>query len=702
MEIGEPANVGAGGAAPAAAPPAPPKKYRLQLRLGDVDMMFPAIGANTHTDDGVRKRLQSIGFLYENISSANIAQRAEDAWAHFKKIIGISSNSAAVRELRRRVRQVIVDYGSLPSKGHFRKVRFPGTYCVTDAHYRPPPDFFGNPQNAGAISYHYQQETTVWNDNLSLGAIPIIARVYVKEPHKPWKRAPGVHVRLMFDDPAVLPAKHSANISALRTATLSVVGPPAVPLTGSPDLYIQNEKARNPPTGDHLVDNAHTSVGGKRGNPIVGNARTNLLESANARVGFHDTLHFTPATASGSEAIAETNANGEGAVVFMPAWTGGDRYKLKAILQEDASVTAETGTMVIWRVLRFSKYLRWKYPSGATAAQRARCNGQLSSFNMRTIGSEYNKAWHDVVKELEAQSPQTLSLAQWRAAMTYAIANAQANAVWPWTQPYDLNALFPTTKTFVPYTVIAGDTVQTIAAFYTLPSWRAVWFHNKNHALRKLRHRENNIQAGDILQIPVGGPHTGLMNFLNQDLYDLVTQPPNGTGAFLPANGDANYWSNMSNIFFAMISEFIRYFSKDAISGLVIVQAPGMDALYVDQPPGLPGNVAPFGGNSGWGTERRGCYVVFGKAAYTDPGHWMPYDHTRNCLHETGHVLYGVHQYTSTPNFATDTGTTFDEHDYHDLCIMGYEACAGDQCGRCLLNRAGWNVRAMPANNPGP
>jgi hypothetical protein len=65
-------------------------------------------------------------------------------------------------------------------------------------------------------------------------------------------------------------------------------------------------------------------------------------------------------------------------------------------------------------------------------------------------------------------------------------------------------------------------------------------------------------------------------------------------------------------------------------------------------------------------------------------------------------VLYGVHQYTSAANFATMTGSVFDEHDYHDLCIMGYMACAGDFCGRCVLNRAGWNPRAFPANNPGP
>src|SRR5205823_1059745 len=126
---------------------------------------------------------QAIGFLYENLTSANIGQRAQDAWAHYKSVVHLSNDARATAELVRRVRTVIVDYGSLPPKDKFRKMRFPGTYCVTNAHYAPPPDFFGHPENAGAISYHYQQEQTVWNDNVSLGAIPIIARVYVKEPH---------------------------------------------------------------------------------------------------------------------------------------------------------------------------------------------------------------------------------------------------------------------------------------------------------------------------------------------------------------------------------------------------------------------------------------------------------------------------------------------------------------------------------------
>ncbi|MCC6552274.1 MAG: hypothetical protein IT372_04530 [Polyangiaceae bacterium] len=695
MQVGEPANAGAGGGG---GPPAPANqtRYRLRLRLGDVDEMFPAIGANDDTDAGVRRRLQAIGFLYENLTSPNIATKAADAWAHFKSIIGTRNNAAAVRELRHRVRTVIVDHGTLPARGRFRKVRVPGAYCVTDDHYNLPNNFFGAPENAGATSFRHQQERAVWTDNPSLGAIPIVARVYIKEGRKPWKRAPGVHVQFQLVDPEDPPAAHRPPALRNTTVNLTAVAPPTA-MTGNPDTYVTTEKARNPPTGDHLVDNAHQSVGGKRGNAVTGtDPLQNILEVTNTRVGFHDVHSYSAAVASGNDAVAETNADGEGAVILMPAWTGGDRYRLKAFLQEDNSVEQEIGTLLVWRILRFSHYVRWNYPSGTTSAQRTRCEGKLLTFRMSDIAREYRRAWLDVIREAKAQTPQSLSTRKWRDMMTF----ATGRAAQPASQVYDYATLFPLRRIYGQHTCVAGDTAQSIATQYDIPDWRTIWYNRRNTALRNRRGNPNALQAGDVVQVPVGGPNPGIMNYLSQAQYDLITQPPGGPGAVLSAAGDANYWSNMSDIFFNMIAEIVHYFSKDAISGLTIIQAPGMDALYVNNVPGLPATF-PWG-NSGWGTSRRGCFVIFGKAAYTGAGHWMPYDHTCNALHETGHVLYGVHQYTQTPNFGTMTGSVFDEHDYHDLCIMGYMSCAGDFCGRCSLNRAGWNPRAFPANSPGP
>ena len=120
----------------------------------------------------------------------------------------------------------------------------------------------------------------------------------------------------------------------------------------------------------------------------------------------------------------------------------------------------------------------------------------------------------------------------------------------------------------------------------------------------------------------------------------------------------------------------------------------------------------PSSGNwlrSGWGGMRRGCYIAFGTTVYTNPS--FPYDHNSNCMHESGHTMYCPHQYTDGAQVNVGPGGSsgggFDEHDYHDLCVMGYmsrrtTAGQADFCGRCVLLFAGYDTHAMPANSPGP
>jgi hypothetical protein len=154
----------------------------------------------------------------------------------------------------------------------------------------------------------------------------------------------------------------------------------------------------------------------------------------------------------------------------------------------------------------------------------------------------------------------------------------------------------------------------------------------------------------------------------------------------------------METLFHWVDFQMMQWFTKNAISGVTVIQTPAMCSLSLD--PNAPRN-GPWM-NSGWGTSKRGCYVIFGQNAYTGPTAGMPYDHNRNTMHETGHVLFGVHQYTDAAEVNAKTGWIYDEHDYHDLCIMGYMRCSGGFCGRCTLNHGGWNTRAMKANNPGP
>ncbi|HEY0077395.1 MAG TPA: hypothetical protein VGB73_02035 [Pyrinomonadaceae bacterium] len=654
-------------------PVLPVKKpeFQIKLELGDIDSLFPAIAAQTHTDAGVRQRLQAIGFLYEPLNSANIAQIAQDAWAHFKTVINQNDDAQAVARLQEMVKEIIVDQNKLPAADQFSRIRFPGTHCVTIAHDNA--NFFGNPAAAGAQSYHYRQETDIWTNNTSIGLIPIVAKVEIKQPDGTITPAPaGVKVHFQLITPGNPPAGPPTSPPVLRTATtsstLSRTNPqPQVNMTGSPSLYVTNERARNPVVAnDPQVDNAHQTVGGKRGNTVAGTDRfRNVLEITTAHAGFHDKFSFNTAAASTHpNAVAvDTNAKGESALILMPARTGGDRYKIRAFLDpangkasdgtEAHAVKDETGTFVVWRILRFSKYMRWDYPAGTTDAQKSACRGNLNDFDVAGIfAEEFGKAWMDVTVEPLGGAPQLITQAEWASALQFAKARANPTT----TQRYDLNALLP-----------------------------------------------DNAGGG------ANNPSPGLMNFVAPAAYDAAAKGPPPPGGWLSATADPNFWANMSRIFHAVKDEIMQFFTRNAISGVTIIQSPVMASYSVAGPAGVPPRPALPWRNSGWGTSRRGCYVVFGHLSYVgDPAAvppvnpTMPYDHHRNSLHEVGHVLYGVHQYTDVAQVNVTTGGVIDEHDYHDLCVMGYMICSGGFCGRCVLNQAGWNTRAFPANNPGP
>lgn len=71
---------------------------------------------------------------------------------------------------------------------------------------------------------------------------------------------------------------------------------------------------------------------------------------------------FAVATSAGGRprhaVRARTNADGEAGVLFLPSRTGGDRYRIATFLETDHRVRAETGTLVVWRSVRLSRYLR--------------------------------------------------------------------------------------------------------------------------------------------------------------------------------------------------------------------------------------------------------------------------------------------------------------------------------------------------------
>lgn len=630
-------------------PPYPPMQVSLQY--GQVDKLFPTIAANTHTDPGIRARLQAIGFLYEALDGPSIATIASAAWDHFRDVFSQPTEAGAAAHLKSLVESTILDGNALPAPGAFKKVRLPGTYCITPANG----DAFFNSPGAGAHSYRHFEETRIWTANPALGLIPIEAKVEARRNGRLSPAPAGVKVHFQLIPPDAVPATEAAPAPRATSVTGSVNSGSTFNMTGHPNQYVTTEKARNPGAApDPQAQNAHNSVGGKRGNAAAGaDHLVNVWETGTQHGDFHSgapALNTGVASSHANAVMVETNAAGFADGILMPSWVGGDCYKVRAFLDpvcmnasngtEGFAVKAETGTMVVWRILRFSRYLRWDYPAGVATAPTM---GPLPTFDISGfIASEYKKSWMDVTVEPAATAPRAITEAEWRAGMRAAKAAVQARIASgsvTLTQPYNIAALF----------------------------------------------REVNQTAA-------------IENVLSRAQYDaaIPTFPPR-PGGWQTATGDASYRNNMAVLFHAIREEFLEHFTKNALSGVTIFQSPVISTLFFD--PATPGG--PYD-NSGWGDNRRGCWVLFGQNAYTGPTAGMPYDHNANALHETGHVLYGVHQYTRAAQVNSSTGGNFDEHDYHDLCIMGYMRCQADFCGRCLLNHAGWDTRPMPANSPGP
>ncbi len=629
-------------------------KLRVKLELGDIDKLFAEIKKEEISDKGVRQRLQAIGFFYASLKEKGVKTLAADAWEHFKQEHNHASDAAAVADLKAKVKSVIVDQGAIPAKGAFKKLRVPGTWCVTPA---LGDTFFGS----SADGHRYREEKRVWDRNPGLGRVPVLAKV--EALRKGWKPAGGQKVHFKLVEPDPLPAAESAE--PLRSTTFTSVmnnaapPPPTVTfaMTGHPQSYVDAIKALDPVVAnDPQVDNAHRNRGGKRGNPAVGSDRAkNVLERDVRHKTFHDELDLKVGRASrhANAVRVETNDKGEAAAILMPAWTGGDRYRLMAFVDpvgpqasdgtEDFAVKEETGTFAVWRILRVSKYLRWDYPATATAVQQTRCGGALGAFDFAgDITTEFKRAWFDVTLERDAATRHDITQAEWLSAIQWAKSRARPST----SRRYDLATL--------------------------LPESGSGGLNNDN---------------------------PGVLNFLTQAQYDAApksTPAPLGGWPSTPANANT-YWNDMGEIFHALKDEFVHFFSKNAVSGVVVLQAPTVSSHRPDAHPGMPGT--PFT-NSGWGTAYRACWVIFGQNVYTGPN--FPYDHTRNCLHEVGHVLFGVHQYTRTTQVNVSTGSPFDAHDYHDLCIMGYMRCDGGFCGRCVLNRAGWDTSKTAPNSPGP
>ena len=212
---------------------------------------------------------------------------------------------------------------------------------------------------------------------------------------------------------------------------------PANPPTKGPakflhDTYDAADTAEND-ADNPQHPNGRSIYGGKRGIPVEGEddgsgLKPGVFEVDISREGLHkkrDDDHpdygtLPPATAVPDDikaehthaVVAKTNEKGYAGVVFMPSRLGGDTYRLRAYVGPESvgfdgstadGPVVETGTMTVWRNIRFCGYFRHKppeQPGGASAASNAVKGVFSNTFNpphpapkaVRT----FNEAWQYV------------------------------------------------------------------------------------------------------------------------------------------------------------------------------------------------------------------------------------------------------------------------------------------------------------------
>jgi hypothetical protein len=652
-------------------------ELRISLRLGRFNDLCPDA---VSTPRGRQQRLQLLGYLYEPFNSPNLASALNTVFQWYTGELGRTE-----ADLEAELESGIVENGRLPAPGEFAKVFFPGGFCINANNLN---EALGSPTGhpAGTRHVKFRTEQAVWDNNELLGCIPLIATVERRsQDDLQWRPVEGAVVHLQLLPPDDLPDDQKP--PPMRSTNLTPA-PPSPP--SNPDTYVTTRIA-NPPgvtavANDPQVDNCHRNFGGKRGfgnvsdGSDVAHAGRERIFKISAQPGFH-TAHptrplehaeynvpqqVTPAGTQHAHSVkATTNAEGEAGFIFTPSRIGGDRYKLRAYvgpptLPSDGTdiraVSVDTGTFVVWRRIRFAKYLVWDYPSGytqpsgpppptdtSTWTRRQELDFRvrnMGSINLNNVAFEFQKAYCHVTVETTAART-LITSAQWTAARNHAVAN------------------FATVATFIANVANLPTNIDLNAMFPATP------FTDNPSIFR---------------------------------VADRATYNANKGSAF-PTMSAAVYNNSVGNLVRGFLNAFMHFFTRDALP-FVVIQSPFGDSITFNgvDPTGGGGAFTRYITTSGEATCCRGCYLWWGSAFYNVFAYPGGVDH--NTVHEAGHCHFGAHQFTGRDSSGAPAGAAamLPDHDQHDFCVMGYLQCQGDFCGRCLLKLRGWDALAVPAN----
>jgi hypothetical protein len=607
----------------------------MTLVLGD----FDSLCAPKTEKLGRQQRLQMVGAFMEPLDSKAVDARFEAAFRHYAKQLSDPPAGEEVAQdalVAATQSEIVVLDGAkpgasseLPKDGSFAKIRLPGGFAIDSER---PLDF------PVPHSYRFDAEKRFFDANPLLAAIPVVARVEQrKSSGDDWEAAPAelqVHFQLVPPDP--LPAGSAVAAAPARSETIVKAGK-------GPKDYIDKQLAANPEqAGDPQADNCVVDRGGKR-NPGAGKVEDYFETSA--RKGFaSDRPDPFPVAARSSHplaVVAATNAKGEAGVIFRPSRQGGDRFKLRAFLDpvgpggassdgtEEKAIRIDSGTLVVWRTLRVSGYHQFDYPTGISAADKKDAGGALDDIQFDELAKAYSRAYLElVVERTGAKEHHRIGDAFWVKAINYARNHAPAQPHGV-SKRYDVRAMFP----------------------------------NVNATASLIRMRmPGDYDANKGVGFDVAPTTKSIRNRDWQGLLD------------------------------GLLTVLMRYFTDNAVPGLVILQAPSGDSITQAFPKAELTT-------SGVAVVTRGCYLFYGSQSYKKD---MPYNLNSNALHEMGHCLFLPHQWTEKDAKGAVSEGVPSEHDYKDYCIMSYQKNTQnftDYCGRCNLKLRGWDTSKIPKNN---
>lgn len=340
-------------------------EFRIFLRLGEIERLFASTRISMK---GRAARLQVLGLFYFPLRSTDADRAFPTTWSWVKeRVFGVKSDEEADDRIQRALLERVVGPAwapfrstkdgpllpNLPPAGEFAKIRIPGGYTHRSNDSKSP---FGYGRDI------FDAERVILKDNPVLGKIPLIARVERRVGNEPWEPAPNVPVYFQF-----LPPDPLANFDPSQPPGKQYGRPSATP---GVENNLQSEETIFDDLDDPQRGNCHKVFDGKRGYGKLGDATdvAGVLFEMKEVPGFpFPPPRLSPDLQHAHAVEAKTNESGEAGVLFLPSRLGGDRYKFRAHRgtlrlkddgTEDDAVRVDTGTLVTWRNVRISRYLR--------------------------------------------------------------------------------------------------------------------------------------------------------------------------------------------------------------------------------------------------------------------------------------------------------------------------------------------------------